>query len=235
MTVTTNGFVLTTSKDVLKISLMVQNALNGLIREDRSKKFGSLSPAHSEVRESYSPVDCRLLPESGMVQFTFKFRGTNRMMNMHFTCDCDNEEYGPKSVSVTMGCFGYSDVFVQTVLHALSLLGPVYFDSNDSDDIDPALLEIKKPTLLQAAALGYVNEYDVDEWVEYLKDANAFSGVDENSFELFFGDTQNKYLELVKVEDFKERVVLVKELASKQPVVDLPFLSRLLDESTCEV
>jgi hypothetical protein len=235
MTVTTNGFVLTSSKDVIKISLLAINALNELIKNDRRKKFGDVLTNLSDVRAAYSAVDCRLLSESEMVQLTFKFRGDQRTMNMHFSCDSDHEEYGPKSISLSMGCSGYSDVFIQTVMHALSLLGPVYFDSNDSDDIDPALLDIKKPTLLQAVELGYVNPFRVDEWVDYLKDANAIMGVDEKSFEIFFGESTENYLEIIKINDFAKRVSMVKEFASKQPVIDLPFMSALVDEPTCAV
>lgn len=211
MGVDTKGFIDTSNKDVLLVTSLVTQALNRLIVTERRIMFPEPKLARSkEAREQFQPPTVTLLPDLEMANVDFVFNGEKRSLKLHFTCDSDQKEYCPKSLSLRVGCWGYGDVHVKTVLHALSLLGPAWFDANDSDDIDIAPLGERAPTLLGAVNLGYVRASSVSDWVERWDTGTIGRGL---SFDEFFGAPEAKIRELVGMEDYVAGWKLLEAIA----------------------
>lgn len=212
MGVDTKGFVLTDCKDVLMLANLVGQALHGLILAECKTVFGEFGIRRSkEAREAFVYPEYDLKPDSGMLLIHFTFHGVRRSLYMYFDCDCDRVEYGPKSITMTLGCFGYSELFMKTALHALSVLGPVYFDGNDADDIDFALLDERVPPVLGAVSLDYIKDSRFPDWVEYFDAGKVGAG---KSFEEFFGAPEATVREICAIGDFTARWKAVCQLAN---------------------
>lgn len=158
MGVDTKGFVLTSIKDSTIALELVEGALKDLIREEArlDPACQGLRPYSPAYRERYQDPDVRLLPHSGSAQVTFVFRGNQRMLTVHFRCDCDQEDYGPRSISWSMGAHGDSVLLVSQVGFALSVLGKVYIHASDAHG-DPKPLVDKPLTIAEAAKSGWVS------------------------------------------------------------------------------
>jgi hypothetical protein len=148
MGVDTKGFVATNCKDVFFVVGLAEEALNNLIRPHaRAARFNGQS---AEDPPKFRTVDARLHASSEGVHLNFTYEGEVRTLHMYFTCDCDNTEYTPASISLSLGCWGQSELYMKAVLQALSPLGDVYFDLSDCDDIEPAKLEDTPLTFISA-------------------------------------------------------------------------------------
>jgi len=151
MTVNTKGFVLTRCKDVFFVCQRIEHALNELLRPGaRAYRFAENKTPDQEFRT----CSMALRATSGAVGFTFTDAGDTRTMTVNFECDIDQKAYGPESISISMGCRGKSDVYVKTALQAISMLGDVYFDACDSDEVGPALLELPAVNFISACEDG---------------------------------------------------------------------------------
>jgi hypothetical protein len=232
MSVDTKGFLLSDCKDVMLIMGLISQAFQGLIRAECQTVFGDAGLKRSaKAREMFVSPEMDLKPDMGMVLISFTFHGERRSMHVFFDCDCDRVKYGPQSISMTLGCWGYSDLFMKTALQALSLLGPVYFDSNDSDDIDFELLDEKTLPVLGAVNLDYIKDSRFPDWVE-LYDAGKV-GVGQN-FDEFFGAPEAVVREICGIEDFTARWHAVVKLANS--VVAMPsFLAEYHQDAIAKV
>lgn len=152
MGVDTKGFVATKCKDAFFVVRLAEEALNKLIRPH--VKAALLAGRTAEEAPQYRTVHARLLADSEGVQLNFTYDGEDRTMHMYFTCDCDNKDFTPTSISLSLGCWGKSELYMKTVLHALSPLGDVYFDYSDCDDVEKAILEVEPLTYVTACAAG---------------------------------------------------------------------------------
>ena len=212
MGVDTKGFLLSDCKDVLLLSNLVGQAIHGLIFAECKTVLGEAGLKRSQkAREMFGYPEMVLKPDSGMLSICFTFHGERRTMDMFFDCDCDRIEYGPKSISLTLGCFGYSDLFMKTVLHALSMVGPVYFDHNDCDDTPFALLDERVPPVLGAVSLDYIKDSRFPDWVEHYDAGKVGAG---KSFDEFFGAPEALVREVCAIEDFTARWRAVADLAN---------------------
>lgn len=164
MGVSTKGFVLTNCKNVFFVSHAVSRALNRLIRSRSGIRGFAFT---QEQREQWSWVKMELSDLSDCVSFRFTFDGQHRTLRLNFDCDCDNVEYGPASLSMSLGCNGEAELLVRTALRACSMLGPTYFDANDCDDIDSALIEQAPLNFIQACVEGVASatEGAIGEWL----------------------------------------------------------------------
>ena len=213
MGVDTKGFVLSRCKDVLLIGTVVHNAINHLVLDEKRVRYPTrIEVCSKEARDAFQTCKMTLDPGIGMLTVDFTFCNARRSLKLFFTCDCDHAEYGPKSVSVTLGCFGHSELFIKSALHALSLFGPAYFDANDCDDVDNAPLGENPLTVLAAVKLGYIRMSDVATWLEAW-DASQFN--DGRTFKEFFGTTETVIRELVGREDYQSSWDDIKALAEK--------------------
>jgi hypothetical protein len=212
MPVDTKGFVLTDCKDVLLISNLVGQAIHGLILAECRTVLGEAGLKRSQkARDMFGYPQYELKPDLGMLDISFTFHSEKRSMTLFFDCDSDREAYGPHSISIKLGCFGYSDLFIKTALHALSMLGPVYFDHNDCDDIDFALLEERVPPVLGAVSLDYIKDSRFPDWVEYYDAGRVGAG---KPFEAFFGAPETAVREVCAIKDFTARWKAVCQLAN---------------------
>jgi hypothetical protein len=222
MGVDTKGFVLTADKDVFRITKLITRTLDHLIVEEKHLHYPDRVRFMSEeARKAFKTCNVELSAEMEMLSVNFTFRGETRSLKVFFTCDCDHTDYGPQSISMSFGCWGLSGLFVNSVLHALSLIGEPYFDMNDCDDIDPAPLQEAAVTVFGAIKLGYVRDCHLEDWV---KDFDAGVVGQGMQFETFFGAPEDTVRDFVAIKDFTPRCDAIKAFAESVP--DYPrFLS----------
>lgn len=162
MSVNTKAFIATPCKDICFVAARVQRALDALIRPLWKSNLRSDAPAQ------YQLTTTELCPDSALVRFHFQYEGQNRTMWLFFDCDCDRVEYAPQSLTLSMGCSGRSDLFIKTAAHALSMLGPVYYDYNDCDDVSWELLQ-EQPALNFVSAcqqrVASVSQHSLKQWL----------------------------------------------------------------------
>lgn len=198
----TKGAVITACKDAFFAIEMVEAALNGLIQPHLPKFPWQTSRRSSEeatadavkpekkAKPDYAKVKVDFKARDRLVKFNFTYAGEQRMLWLFFDCDSSNVEFGPKSLTLSMGCWGQSDLFMKTALQALSPLGPVYFDHNDCDDIDKALWDISPLTFVSACQKGLVSagSFDLENWNKLY----TSGGFGSRSVEEVFGMSENK-------------------------------------------
>lgn len=212
MGVDTNGFILTRSKDAFVIGSLIERSLNHLVVAEKKLTYPDRKDFLSAAaRDNFRSCSMRLMPESGMLDVDFRFHGEARSLKVFFECDCDHTEYGPHSISLKLGLWGQSPLFMKTVLHALSILGTAYFDENDCDDVEPEPLAEKVPTVLQAIALDYIRDCHLSDWVRHWK-AGMFRDRSCN-FKEFFGATEQRIEKLLAIDDCKESWDQISALA----------------------
>lgn len=223
MGVDTKGFVLTADKDVMRVSRLVQNSLDALIGEELRIMFPNVGDRHSsKARSEFRTCRLELNPELDGVSVDFVFRGRARRMLVFFTCDCDHTEYGPKSLSLSLGCHGESGLFMQCALHALTLLGDAYYDENDCDGVDPVLLKEPRVTVLGAVALGYIRTTQVETWIEDFDRKVVGRGL---SFEEFFGVPEQRLRQAAATSDLSAKWGRFTKMANSLGVPAPSFLN----------
>jgi hypothetical protein len=161
MGVDTKGVVATKCSDVFFVVHLAEEALNKLIRPQvRAALFAGRTAEKSSKNRT---VSTRLLAESEGVQLSFAHEGEDRTLHMYFVSahddDDDDEDEGHPRILLSMGCWGKSELYMKTVLQALSPLGDVYFDYSDCDDVDKALLEAEPLTFVTACAAGIESDF----------------------------------------------------------------------------
>lgn len=208
---------------------IVERAINQLIRTEQKIHFPGEGLGRSPAsREQFQTCTTTLYADSGMLNIDFTFLREKRSLKLFVACDSDRVKYGPQSVSATLGCFGHSTLFMKTVAHALSLLGPAYFDANDSDDVDEAPLDETPPSLLDAVKLGYIRTTAIDHWL-LAWDQGQFAQ-DGLTAGRFFGCPEAVFRELVGRADYQSAWDELDALASaKKPM--LSFLEDFHHES----
>lgn len=221
MGIDTKGFIATPCKDVFFIVGLVENALNALIKPHvphpifgrRAKEPAEpkvnietvttaryidvtvkVDPPVEEELPAYKLVKLEMTPSSQMVRFHFSYAGEHRTLWMFFDTDCDRKQYSPTSISMSLGCWGQSDLFMQTALRALSPLGDTYFDHNDCDDIEFAKMDDAPHTFISACQARYEVAYasTLEKWKQ-LYDAGLLR---KGSFEEVLGMSEATYQEI---------------------------------------
>lgn len=218
MGVVTRGVILTPFKDVFAICSLAERAINKVINEEKKLMFPGERPWSSKCLEFFANAKTTISPESELLDCSFRFQGENRALKIFLGCDCDNAELGPKSLSLSLGLWGSSELLVKTVLHALSVIGPAYFDLNDSDDVDLAPMAEKRPNLLQAVKLGYMAISQLEDWKERL----PFLGISNSEIPEFLGCSEKSFCAAINLEDYELRREAIKHLVNSvnQPRVN---------------
>lgn len=154
----TKGCIATPCKDVFFVTHLIEVALNRLIKASAHDEGFELVVERSNREDiPYALCTFELSPESReTVRVNFRYRGEHRAMYLYFGCDAENREIAAQSISLTLACWGQSDVLMEEVLRTLSCLGAVYIDANDADDIPFVQLGGDPMSFLQACAEGLV-------------------------------------------------------------------------------
>lgn len=164
MATDTKGFVLTSCKDVFFVCDRIQAAINQVIHPLRSKEIlagGGFASVANAVCSSY------LYPSSSAVRIVFMHERVTYTLNVHFTCDCDNKEFGPQSVSLSLAAHHESAMFMKLALQSLSMLGTLYFKEKDGYGTHFTVLDAEPTTFIQACANGEIpvaSQFPLTDW-----------------------------------------------------------------------
>lgn len=165
MSVDTKGVVVTPCKDVFLVVELLERAISTLIRPHwqpgRKQELSSGEPRWAYPRTALSA-------QSELVQIHFTYDGEKRTLWTFFHCDVDNRALGASSISLSMGCWGSSEMLMRTALAALSGLGPTYIDVNDCDSTDMAPSGIEPVSYVQAVEKQWIapSPSSLQRWVE---------------------------------------------------------------------
>lgn len=229
MGVDTKGFVVTRCKNVMLVGALLERTLNSLIRLEKEAVFGEKAFYGKAALEQFRTPELRLSPSIEGVSIHFRFAGEDRDLKVFFSCDSDHENVAPNSLSLILGYWGKSSLYMQYALHALSVLGPAYYDECDSDNIDYASLRDPRVNVLQAIALGYIAKTEFSNWVNAWDRGELANGVSDMSFEEFFGIEESEARELLSLH-YEECWNQIKALAKELEAQDLaPPCRALMD------
>jgi hypothetical protein len=154
MATCTKGFVLTSCKDAFFVCERIERAINSLIHPRIREE---LDAGRGLNHKAFTTCSMLMSPSSQAVWFVFTYEETTYTMSVNFSCDWDNREYGPSSISISLGLRKEAQRFIRAALESLALFGPVYFIADDSDDSVPAeALDFRAPSYLEACAAGEV-------------------------------------------------------------------------------
>lgn len=187
----TKGVLLTNKKSVMDVCVAIENALNSLIRSERKIAFPTAKPWDKEANAQYKMVRWELSTGARLAIANFTFLGEQRSLHVFFDCDCDHTDLAPRSVSMSIGYWGHSELLVKLALHALSMFGPVHYLANDCESSGYVPLGEVPVTVMTALANGYLTAYQAEMLAERFEEASLFpEGV---SFEAVFGVAQEAF------------------------------------------
>lgn len=131
MSTSTKGVVVTPSKDVFFIIRLIEVGLNRVIRAAHRR-------AHPEQRltatEAFQLCTTRLVPSTESASVQFIYAGEKRALFVFFQCDSDHADLSPTSISLSLGCWGSSEILMRAALAALAPLGDRYFERSDASE-----------------------------------------------------------------------------------------------------
>lgn len=216
MTVWTKGVVATDHKDVFEIASVAEQALIDLIRRRAHEACPGGIRAHPEFFQNFVFPRIVMKPSSGAVEFNFTCDGAHRSLTLNFTCDCDHLDVAPRSLSMLMGASGNSELYVTSVLEALSLWGPVHFDANDSDEIDMDRLDVEPMNLLRLLGSNRLSPYLFESMVE------ARSALEDDAFERFVGCSRQTLKTFLETADIRSRWSQLDAFAAEKAQATAP-------------
>lgn len=167
MSVDTKGVVLTTCKDVMFVSRLVEKTINRMIRVE-----------HKATRPIQGLCTTTLSTESELVRISFTFQGDSRMLNVLFGCDVDHLDLAPQCLCLSMGDWGNSRAIMKTVLRSLSCLGEVWLDECDCDTEPLSVFPVPTLTYLEACKQGieHASMQSLATWVAQWKQGHLHGG-----------------------------------------------------------
>jgi len=173
MSITTRGVVATKCKDVFFVIDRVTRALDKFLKTEHKAKLIKERGADAPPLKGFQAIvglklcEATIVTGSDAVQIHFSHNDDKRMLWVHFGCDGDNEDIAPNSLSLSMGYWGESSMYIQIALESLSMLGPVYYDQNDCDDTPYLSLPAPELTYLKACATGleHPSIFSLKKWV----------------------------------------------------------------------
>lgn len=219
MSCDTKGFVLTPCKDVMLLAGVVERALNRFVLDEAKLQFpdcrGMLLTA--PAREKFRLPKAELSADSDLVQFHFLFDGEKRTLWMFFGTDCDREDFGPHSISLSLGQWGRSDTILQLALHALSFAGPAYVNTAQglADESFQSLQE-SRASYLDLLALHYVSCLRLEKFVQ-LWDSPLRP--DDVTADMFFGAPEAVVREWVARENYSSAWDEMTAMARQRKVI----------------
>jgi hypothetical protein len=133
MSVSTTGFVLTDKKDVFEVLRIIENILVEMVR-----KYSAEIDMWKDSTSKLPIIECR--PESQFFKIYFKVNNEERMLMVHFDCDCDYSEYGGSKIIWSVNNWGLAEEIVLTICKEMKQFGKVFYEVNDCDS---EVVEIK--------------------------------------------------------------------------------------------
>lgn len=214
MGVSTKGFLASPIKDVFLIGALIHRVLDQLMLDVKRLEYPK-TPLHQipegwfseSASRSYAHASLKLEASSDAVYVHTRIRGYNRKMALYFTCDVDNQGIALESISLSLGCSGFSDILMQASLYALSLLGPVYYQTNDSIDEPPVLLPEAPLSYKAAMTKGHITPYQFEKWVTRFVERGVLFGIPRKveDFEAIFGIAKDTYESVQEITDSGKR------------------------------
>lgn len=134
MSISTSGFVLTENKDVFAVLSTVENTLIELIR-----KYDIWQDSTSQL----PVIECN--PNSKHFNIRFKMNNEDRMLMIHFDCDCDYSEYGESKIIWSLNYWGMAEEIVMSICKVMTDYGQVFYEARDCDDL---IVEVKQEDLI---------------------------------------------------------------------------------------
>lgn len=126
MSISTNGFVLTETKDVFSILSIIESTLIKLI-----KKYSQNVPVFQDTTSKFPKIECD--PRLGFFNIYFKVKGESRILTVHFDCDSDYSEFGGSKIIWGVNYWGLSEEIVLGICKEIKPFGQVYYEANDCD------------------------------------------------------------------------------------------------------
>jgi hypothetical protein len=126
MGISTTGFVLTENKDIFAVLSTIEDTLTELVRKYAKDQF-IFRDSTSKVPET----ECN--PRSRGFRICFKVNNEDRMLSVHFDCDCDYREYGGSKIIWSVNWWGMAEEIILAVCKAMKQYGKVFYEANDCD------------------------------------------------------------------------------------------------------
>lgn len=126
MGISTTGFVLTENKDVFAVLSTIEDTLIELV-----KKYSTGEVIFLDKTNKFPRIGCS--PSMEYFTFDFKVNNEDRMMFVHFGCDCDYKEYGGSKIIWNVNYWGMAEEIILTVCKAMKQYGGVFYEANDCD------------------------------------------------------------------------------------------------------
>lgn len=128
MGILTTGFVLTEKKDVFTILSTIEATLIELVRKYATKDTSIFRDSTSRLPE----IECN--PKSRYFRICFKVNNEDRMLTVHFGCDCDYKEYGDSKIIWSVTNWGLAEEIILSICKEMKQFGKVYYEARDCDD-----------------------------------------------------------------------------------------------------
>lgn len=136
MGISTKCVCLTSNKNVFQVSKMIEQEIAALVRTYKNPKV------RIDKNNMLQGMDLNATCE--MIVLNFKIKGEQRNLHIHFSCDCDAPELGGKKIICTVGYWGESEEIIKACARALSSLGTVFVQYEDSSSEFEPWNEMKK-------------------------------------------------------------------------------------------
>lgn len=126
MGISTTGFVLTEKKDVFEVLRTIETTLTELVR-----KYAK-DPILFQDKTSIVP-QIRSIPITRSFYIDFKVNDEQRMLSVHFDCDCDYREYRGSKIIWSVNYWGMAEEIILGICKAMKQYGQVFYEANDCD------------------------------------------------------------------------------------------------------
>lgn len=126
MGVSTTGFVLTEKKDIFAVLSTIEKTLIELV-----KKYSSGDVIFRDSTSKFPVIDC--CPEMGYCRLHFKVNNEDRMMYVHFDCDCDYKEFGGSKIIWSVNYWGMAEEIILGICEVMKQYGQVFYEAKDCD------------------------------------------------------------------------------------------------------
>lgn len=127
MGISTNGFVLTETKDIFTTLSTIENVLINLVKRYSNKDVPIFRDDTSRL-----PI-IEYSPNSKFFSFCFKVNNEFRILIVHFDCDCDYSEYGGSKIIWSVNYWGLAEEIVLSICKEMKQFGKVFYEANDYD------------------------------------------------------------------------------------------------------
>lgn len=126
MGISTKGYVLTENKDIFAVLSTIEDTLIELV-----KKYSTGEMIFLDKTSSFPRIEC--CPRMEYFVIYFRVNNEDRMMFVHFGCDCDYEEYESPVISWSVNYWGMAEEIILGICKAMKQYGKVFYEANDCD------------------------------------------------------------------------------------------------------